>query len=335
MYSKYRTLNQVLSLINTRIDLPRDAVIDQLFLKIVATVANASSTEAYDGTNEAILRAIQEIRVVSDGSTVHYALSAADVALLNAYNSKAGFTVPLGGPVAIGTSASKTLTYYLRLDEGDILAASKDSLEAKIVVNPTVAADVTISALTCTVTLVENVLTPEEFVASYGANLEYAAEPKVYALSVPVTASTELTNVLDLPTGSLARAGMLQFINPATGLAGTVDPTAIGLINTSPDRREVLHVDFPTLQAINSAEYDEGAIISPALVPLPGVALLNYAKDVTCDGYGLRGWRFTKGDWQLAARTANAATLRYVCLEHVVNSGVFDAAERAVLERTR
>lgn len=333
MYSKYRTLNQVLSLINTRIDLPRDAVIDQLILKVVATVANAG-VEAYAGTNEAILRAIQEIRVVSDGSTVHYALSGADIALLNAYNSKAGFAPALGGPVAIDGGGNATLTYYLRLDEGDILAASKDSLEMKIVVNPALAEGVTISALTCTVTLVENVLSPEEFVATYGPNLEYAAEPKVYALSVPVTASTELTNVLDLPTGSLARAGLLQFIDPATGLAGSVDPTAIGLINTSPDRREVLHVDWATLQAINMAEYD-GVIVPPATVPLPGVALLNYAKDVTNDGYGLRGWRFTKGDWQLAARTANAATLRYVCLEHVVNAAAFDAAERAVLERTR
>lgn len=334
MYSKYRTLNQVLSLINTRIDLPRDAVIDQLILKIAVTVGNAGQA-AYAGTNEAILRAIQEIRIVSDGSTVHYALSAADIALLNAYNSKRGFAPALGGPVAIDAAGSATLTYYLRLDEGDILAASKDSLEAKIVVNPTVTADVTITALTATVTLVENVLSPEEFVASYGPNLEYAAEPKIYALSVPVTASTELTNVLDLPTGSLARAGLLQFINPATGLAGAVDPTAVGLINTSPDRREVLHVDFPTLQAINQSEYDGGVIVPPATVPLPGVALLNYAKDVTNDGYGLRGWRFTKGDWQLAARTANAATLRYVCLEHVVNAAVFDQAERAVLERTR
>lgn len=327
MYSKYRTLNQVLSLINTRIDLPRDAVIDQLILKIGVTVGNAGQA-AYAGTNEAVLRAIQEIRVVSDGSTVHYALSAADIALLNAYNSKAGFAPALGGPVAIDAAGSATLTYYLRLDEGDILAASKDSLEMKLVVNPTITEDVKITDLTCTVTLVENVLSPQEFISTYGPNLEYAAEPKVYALSVPVTASSELTNVLDLPTGSLARAGMLQFINPATGLAGGVDPTAIGLINTSPDRREVLHVDFPTLQAINTSEYDLGAA-------LPGVALLNYGKDVTNDGFGLRGWRFTKGDWQIAAKGANAATLRYVCLEHVVNAAAFDAAEGAVLERTR
>ncbi len=329
MYSKYRTLSQTLSLINTRMDLPRDAVIDQLILKVGVTVANASAENAYAGTNEAILRAIQEIRVVSDGSTVHYALSGADIALLNKYNSKAGFAPALTGEVAVAKSASANLTYYLRLDEGDILAASKDSLEMKIVVNPAVATDVTISSLTMQVTLVENVLSPAEFVESYGPNLEYAAEPKVYALTVPVVASSELTNVLDLPTGSLARAGLLQFIDSSTGLAGGKDPSAIGLLNTSPDRREVLHVDWATLQKINASEYDLGATV-PA-----GVAMLNYAKDVTNDGYGLRGWRFTKGDWQLAAKGSNAANLRYVCLEHVVNSSVFDTAERAVLERTR
>lgn len=328
MYSKYRTLNQTLSLINTRIDLPRDAVIDQLILKIAVTVANTSESTDHTTTNEALLRAIQEIRVVSDGSTVHYALSGADIALLNKYNSKDGFAPALGTEFKAVKATSTSITYYLRLDEGDILAASKDSLEMKIVVNPALAEGVTISALTCTVTLVENVLSPEEFVASYGPNLEYAAEPKVYALSVPVTASTELTNVLDLPTGSLARAGILQFLDASTGLAGGKDPSAIGLLNTSPDRREVLHVDWATLQAINTSEYDLSAA-------LPGVAMLNYAKDVTNDGYGLRGWRFTKGDWQIAAKGSNAANLRYICLEHVVNSGVFDASERAVLERTR
>ena len=331
MYSKYRTLNQTLSLVNTRIDLPRDAVIDQLMLKFQITVSNTGSS-SYTGTNEAVLRAIEEIRVVSDGSTVHYALSGADVALLNAYNSQYGFAVPLGGTVGpiAQTSGTANLTYYLRLDEGDILAVAKDSLEIKLVINPTITTDVTITALTCEVTLVENVLSPEEFVASYGANMEAAAEPKVYALSVPVVSSSELTNVLDLPTGSLIRAGMLEFIDRSTGLASAaVNPSAIGLINTSPDRREVLHVDWGTLQKLNAADYPIGATV------LPGVAMLNYAADVTNDGYGLRGWRFTKGDWQIAVKSSNAATLRYVCLEHVVNSAAFDATERATLERTR
>lgn len=331
MYSKYRTLNQTLSLVNTRIDLPRDAVIDQIVLKLNVTVSNSSADVDYTGTNEAVLKTIEEIRVVSDGSTVHYALSGVDAVLLNRFNSKIGLSVNLGDAVSVTKSESSTFTYYIRLDEGDILAAAKDSLEMKIVVSPAISATVAVSALTGTVTLVENVLTPEEFVATYGPNLEYAAEPKVYALNVPVTSSTELSNVLDLPTGSLLRAGVLEFVNSSTGIIGGVDPSAIGLINTSPDRREVLHVDFPTLRMINASEYEFG---TGAAAPV-GVVMLNYGKDLTNDGFGLRGWRFTKGDWQIAVKSAAAATLRYISLEHVVTPAVFDAAERAVLETTR
>ena len=326
MYSKYRTLSTALSLTNTTVNLPRDAVVDQIVLKLAVTVANAGET-AYSGTHEAILRAIQEIRVISDGSTVHYALSAADVAILSAFNSKAGIAPALDTAISVAAGESGTFTYYLRLDEGDILAASKDSLEMKIVVNTAITTGVTISALTGTVSIVENVLTPEEFVASYGANLEYAAEPKVYALSASVTSSSEITDILDLPTGSLMRAGVLQFLTG--GMAGSVDPSKVGLIVTSPDRRELLNIDWGTLRALNASEYDVNGG-APA-----GVALINYAKDVTSDGYGLRGWRFTKGDYQIVAKTDNAATLRYISLEHVVNSTVFDTAERAVLERTR
>lgn len=326
MYSKYRTLSDLLTLNNTSIDIPRDAVVDQIVAKFAIKVKNAG-TGAYSGVAESLLRAIQEIRVISDGSTVHYALSAADGAILNAYNSKHGFAADLEEAIAVPAGEEKTFTYTVRLDEGDILAASKNSLEMKIVVNPAVTADLSIVSLTGTVTIVENVMTPAEMLATYGPALEYRAEPKVYCLSASVTASSEITSVLDLPTGALGRAGVLQFMTG--GLAGGVDPSKVGLIVTSPDRRELLNVDWPTLRAINASEYDLGGA-----APV-GVALINYAKDVTADGYGLRGWRYTKGDYQIVAKTEKAATLRYICIEHVVNSGVFDQAERAVLENTR
>jgi len=334
MYSKFRTLSAILSLANTSIDIPRDAVIDQIMLKLDLTVANASGDTAYSGRNEAVLRAIQEIRVISNGSTVHYALGAVDAAILNAFNSKYGIAPDLKEMFGLAPGANQAFTFFLRLDEGDILAASKDSLEMKIVVNPTIATGVTITSLTGTVTIVENVLTTTEFVNTYGSSLEYAAEPKVYALSAPVTASSAMTNVLDLPTGSLMRAGVLQFLNG--GMLGDVDPSKVGLINTSPDRREILNIDFATLRALNASEYDVNGIGDVSGTPLvEGVAMINYAKDVTSDGYGLRGWRFTKGDYQITAKTDNAATLRYISLEHVVNTTTFDSVETAVLEKTR
>jgi len=326
MYSKYRTLSDTLSLVKSSVDIPRDAIVDQIILKLKVSLKNAGA-EAFSGDNEDILRAIQEIRVISDGSTVHYSLSAADAVILNGFNSKAGAAPDLAGVVSVPAGETKEFEYLIRLDEGDILAASKDSLEIKTVVNPAVAEGVTITGFEGMITIVENVLTTEEFVESYGANLEFRAEPKVYCLTAAVNASSEITNVLDMPTGSLMRAGVLQFMT--NGKAGEVDPSKVGLIVTSPDRRELLNVDWATLRGVNASEYD----VSGAAPE--GVAYINYAKDVTADGYGLRGWRFTKGDYQVVAKTDKTATLRYISLEHVVTSGVFDQAEHAVLERTR
>lgn len=326
MYSKYRTLSDVLTLANTTIDIPRDAVVDQIAVKFNVTVKN-TGTEAFETVNEKILRAIEEIRVISDGTAVHYSLSAADAAILNVYNSKHGFAPNLDESISVGAGAEKTFEYFIRLDEGDILAASKDNLEMKLVVNPNLGNNVTIDVLRGEVSIVENVLTPQELIATYGANLEFAAEPKVYALTAGVVASSEITNILDLPTGALSRAAVLQFTDK--GLAGGVDPAKVGLVVTSPDRRELLNIDWATLRALNASEYDVAGV-APA-----GVAYVNYAKDVTSDGYGLRAWRFTKGDYQVVAKTANPAVLRYIALEHVVNAGVFDTADRAQLELTR
>ncbi len=327
MYSKIRTLNDDISLQKTRIDIPRDAIIDEIFIRFTLTVANGGAAE-WTGTNEDVLKGIQEIRVVSDGSTVHYALSARDAVLLNVYNCPDGFAPDLAGAVIVGANGSKDFTYTIRLDEGDILAVAKDNLEMKVILDTAIGTDVSLAALLGEVSIVENVVTPEEMVANYGPNLEFCAEPKVYALSSKVNESTDLQSALDLPTGSLHRAAIMCFIG-ADGKIGGVDPGKIGLINTAPDRREVLHVDWPILRAQNGATYDIGG------APPAGVARLDYARDVTTDGYGLRGWRFTKGDWQVAVKTANAATLRYICLEHVVTPAVFDQAERAQLELTR
>lgn len=325
MYSKIRTLTDEITLAKTRIELPRDAVIDQIFIKFTAKIKNNGAAE-WSGKLENILKAIEEIRVVSDGSTVHYALSAVDVAILNKFNSPNGFAPDLAETITLAADAEVDKSFVLKLDEGDILAAAKDNLEMKVIMG-TIATDISFVSLMGEVSIVENVLSPEEMLQNYGGALEFAAEPKVYALSEKINVSTDLQSALDLPTGSLHRAAVLCFVGD-NGLVGGADPGKIGLINTSPDRREVLNVDWETLRAFNASEHDlNGA--GPA-----GVVLVNYAKDVTADGFGLRAWRFTKGDWQIAAKSANAATMRYICLEHVTNTAVFDAQERAQLELT-
>lgn len=326
MYSKIRTLSDTLSLNKTSINLPKDAVLDAIIMKVSLTIANASGG-AYSATGLDVLAALQEVRVISDGSTVHYALNGKDIAILNAFDGLFGSAPVAKDTVSINDSASATKTYILVLNEGDILAVTKDSLELKAVFNTTLATGVTVSAATITVSVSENVYTPEEFVVKYGAGLEAAAEPKVYALSTGITANTELTGIIDLPTGTLHRRGVMTFTD-SSGVYGNADPGNVGLIVTSPDRRELLNVDYPTLRGILAYKHVvEGA-------PPVGCAIFNYAMEVASDGYGLRGWRWTKGDYQLAVKTANTGTLRYISCEHVVNARAFEAAERALIEGT-
>ena len=123
----------------------------------------------------------------------------------------------------------------------------------------------------------ENVYTPEEFVAKYGANLEAAAEPKVYALVSSVAANTELSGVLDLPTGTLHRRGVMTFTD-ASGVYGNAEPSNVGLVVTSPDRRELLNVDWATLRGIGNFKHCVAGA-APA-----GCAIFNY-----CSG-SLGGW---------------------------------------------
>ena len=40
MYSKIRTLNDDITLLKTRIDIPRDAIIDEIYIRFTVTVAN-------------------------------------------------------------------------------------------------------------------------------------------------------------------------------------------------------------------------------------------------------------------------------------------------------
>jgi len=326
MYSKIRTLSDQINLNRTSINLPKDAVIDAIVLKVNMNIANGGAS-AWNGTGLDALGAVSEVRVISDGSTVHYALNGKDIAILNAYGGLFGGAPVWSQACTVNAGANADFEFVLVLNEGDILAVTKDSLELKATFNTTLAADVTVTACTITASIVENVYTPQEFVGVYGANLEGAAEPKVYALTQSIAANTELTGVLDLPTGTLHRRGVMCFMD-AAGVYGNANPGAVGLIVTSPDRREMLNVDFPTLRGIANYKYCVNGAAPP------GCAVFNYGEEVTNDPYGLRGWRWSKGDYQIGVKTANAGNLRYISCEHVVNTKAFEAAEQAVIEGT-
>jgi hypothetical protein len=323
MYSKKRTLNTGLSLINKKIDLPRDAVIDKLFVKFDGTIKNVNASTDSALTLGSILNKITDMRIVSDGNTVHYSVKALDLAVLNYYDTQ-GKTVNPDTAFTAVKAASTPFSFTLAFDQGDILAVAKESLELSINVDTVVNADCSIDTLTGMITLQENIFTPSEFSATFGANLEAAAEPKIVALEKPYSVTQELSEFFELPTGTLSRRAFL-ISTDAAGVRGNADPSKIGIIVTTPDRREIYTVDYKTLREINSRDY--------LATPIAGVSLIDYGKEITNDEYGLRGWKFTKGDYQIATLSANAGKMRYLSCEYVVNTRTFDQI-RAIMEAT-
>ncbi len=323
-YHKYRTLNDTLSTVNPTVRLPRDTVIDALLLRCQIEVTNGSGA-SWTGTDLDMLKALEELRVISDGTNVHYAINGPDLAMLNAYTGAYGGSHPGSSAITIANGEAGTVDLVLPMNEGDLLAVMKDSLELKGVFASSIAADLDVTDVSIVPTISENVYTPQEFVSIYGANAERAAEPKVYALSTAIGANTELTGVLDLPTSTLLRRGLCQF-RDASGVLGAADPLRFGLIVTAPDRRELVNVDYAAFRGAQDFKYSAGGAL-PA-----GTVNIDYASEVTGDGFGLRGWRWTKGDYELAVRTNNAGSLRYVSCEHVVTPEVFEGMDGAVLE---
>lgn len=323
MYSKKRTLMDKFTLSNKKTDLPRDAVIDRIFVNFSGIINNVNSTTDSVIKMADILDKISDMRIVSDGNTVHYSVKALDIAVLNYYDSQ-GKTV---NPDAEFTAVKNTTTpfnFMVIFDQGDILALSKESLEFSINVNPTVNADCTITDLTGLISIEENVYTPAEFAATYGASLELAAEPKIVALEKAFNISEELAEFFEIPTGTLNRRAVLTSYNNA-GVRGASLPSKIGIIVTTPDRREIYTLDYASMKEINRRAY--------LCAPLTGVVMIDYGTEITNDNFGLRGWKFQKGDYQIAAKAAAAGKIRYLSCEYVVNTRTFETA-RAVIEGT-
>jgi len=325
MYSKKRTLAEKLIYpTNKRIDLPRDAVIDKMFVMFTGTVKNVNATTDSALKLSDILAGIVDMRVVSDGNTVHYSVKALDLAIMNYYDTE-GVAINPDAAFTATKSASTPFSFMLAFDQGDILALTKESLELSFNLAPQISTDCTIDTLEGTITLQENVYTTTEFAATFGANLEAAAEPKIVALEKPYAATAELSEFLDLPTGTLSRRAFLIDMD-ASGVRGNATPGKYGIIVTTPDRREIYTVDYATMGQINKSDYTLAA-------PLAGVRVIDYGNEITNDVFGLRGWKYTKGDYQIAARSVNAGKMRYLSCEYVVNTVTFDTI-RANLEAT-
>jgi hypothetical protein len=325
MYSKKRTLSQKITLTNRKIDLPRDAVIDAILLYCKLTLKN-NGANAFSGTMRDVLDALKEVRVVSDGNNIHYSLSGSDIAVINYYDNQ-GKAVNPDGSVSIGAGATNEFKFLLILDAGDILALTKDSLELSVEFQDAIddAGNVTVESAEIVITLEENIYTVAEFANTYGANLELVAEPKVYAREKKFSASNELVEVMELPIGTLLRKAFITF-RDSNGEESDSLVEKYGIIITTPDRRELYAIDYNTAK-----EYQKLMFL---VDPITGAVVLDYGAEITNDVYGVRAWKFNKGDYQLAVKASAEGTLRYVSYEFVVNTKVMDQVDKVMVEAT-
>lgn len=285
-----------------QLDLPRDHVIDDIVLRFQFSYSATSAPSLWD-----VLRAIQEVRVVSDGSVVHWSLRGDDIYILNYYDQQQAVPVDI-------TASGATIT--LRLATSEILANLKSDLKLSVRFGGAIGSITSFSGAVM-VSVEQLVYDPNEFVEAYGPNLENLAEPKVTAEEATLNAGTQFQTVSELPVGNLLKRTVMVVTDSSGKFSDSV-VDRIRLMN-KPGAQELLNEAFTILGDKDRMEYQ-------LTQRLTGVVFIDYGVDVTEDNLGLRMWRVAKGDITLETRNNANGGARLIHEEIIVNSEALDMA---------
>ena len=154
-YFRRRTLSDQLSLTNTIVELPNEAVIHEIGLLLTVTVSNSDSS-AHSTTIEDIAKNI-EIRVEADGGVVNYALKFRDLLIDNYYRFRGKVYNDLGTSVSVGASSTTNVTLFGVLAEAPLHAILRNRVITKMSVDTTIDSNLSISAVTGKLTIYEEV----------------------------------------------------------------------------------------------------------------------------------------------------------------------------------
>jgi len=308
VYKVKETLDDVLTLQVKSIDLPRNGVIDSIALLAKITLSNSGTSDA-TVSMEDVLKAINEIRVVSNGNVVHYALRGTDIAYLNIYDTH-GKTLSLDDTVTVPAGGSKEVKFLIVLDAGQIHALIKDQLQIRVDWNTSITSDVSVSDASIKVTLDKEVYeSAEEYVVTYSAGEHggiFIEEPKVYAIEKSFNALGELTEVFELPVGSVLKRALLVFYNDAGERADIVEKYA--LVRTRPARIQLYKIDYETSRELDKVQYKLSTVPT-------GMTMFDYDMEITPGGLDLR--EEASGTFKIALKTTNSGKLRYISHEVV------------------
>ena len=285
-----------------QLDLPRDHTVDDLLLRFNFSYSASSAPSLWD-----VLKAIQEVRVVSDGSVVHFALRGDDIFILNFYDQQ--------GSVPVSIDTSKAIV-TLRLATAEILANLKSDLKLSVRFGSAIGSITSFSG-SVTVSVEQLVYDPDEFQAHYGPGLENMTEPKVTAEETTLVAGTQYQVVSELPVGNLLKRTVVVAYD-STGAFSDAVVDRLRLMN-KPGSQELFNESWAVMGDKDMSEYQ----LSQRLT---GVVFVDYGVDVTEDNLGLRMWRVAKGDITLESRNNASGKARLIHEEIIVNTQALDAA---------
>jgi hypothetical protein len=317
------SLDEHLTLINNKVNLPTRNIYDGILLTVKATYTNSNTTTDAELTDEQLARAIQDIRVVSDNTHVHYALNLEDVLTMN-YNDTAGKVPSLDSTNTIPADDSITKEFLVRLDGGNILAGAKQSLFITYTPNTQVSTDVSLTNLDITITTDELVIEDvAEIQAMYGDNLQYLAEPKITALEQNVSANTSFTGLIEIPTGN-AILRNIYIAKDSTGARSNSLINEYGIV----DRNSSVFFK----QHFNTGQHDD---IQQYNLPaaLKGVTILDIAEEMAGNNMifssevGMKGWNFVKGDFFDAFKLNESGKIRVIRHELICAQGLKDVLD--------
>ncbi len=334
-YNTLKTSSDTITLIKPMISIPPHTIVDNIYLKFVVTLKNTTAAAVSVPASD-LLNAVTSIRITSDGNINNLDTTGYGLAIMNAFRqTKSVSPLKRIGSTSVGANTTVNKTFFLKINEGDIIGVLKKSLflevlfAEKVTETATTNTFVTISAASVTASLGEGIIEDRQvdLIQKYGESGELTAEPKIYEMTVEsIPANTALVPVLSLQYGSLIRRAILMFYGPAA-TTPEVCPDNIGLIATNPNRQELINVDAATIRELQDDEYFIDDANRPA-----GVFLMDFANTLAGDGMGLKGWRFGVDDFRIAVKTSTACKMRVIFIEHVVNTGAYDKGYQPILE---
>jgi len=308
MHKRKIPLDEHLTLSKIKVDIPTRNIIDEILLTVKATYTNSNTTTDATLTDEQLAGAITEIRVVSDGSNTHYALSLKDILTINYYDT-AGKVPSLDASNTVPASDTLEKIFLVRLDGGDIVAALKQALAISIQTNTTVSTDVSLTDLDITITINEAVIeSVEELTDMYGPQLEFLVEPKITAIETNVSSNTSFTGLIEVPTGTAIKRNFYIAKNSSGARSDSViDEYGI----TDKNATVVFKQHQLTGQHDDQQEYNLPAT-------LKGITVLDIADEMEGDNeflnpeVGMKGWNFVKGDYFDAFKLTASGTIRVI-----------------------